>query len=399
MSIASAQSTLARQVVDAIFSVVGSGPVALHEPCFAGNEWAYLKECLDSTFVSSVGKFVDRFEADLAAYTGAKYAVAVMNGTAALHVAMRLAGVKRGDEVLIPALTFVATANAISYCGATPHFVDNEERTLGLDPQALREYLEGITEIISGQCVHRATGRVIRALVPMHTFGHPVDIEGLLGVARDFHLVLVEDAAESLGSFVHGRHTGTFGLMGILSFNGNKTITTGGGGAILTDDPDLARRAKHLTITAKVPHSWDYVHDEIGYNYRLPNINAALGCAQLEQLSDILLEKRHLFERYKVAFAKVPQSRMVVEPAGCRSNYWLQTLLLDESAVGQRNAILTATNDVGLMTRPIWTPLHKLQMYAHCPRAPLPVSEHLEGRLINLPSSVKPANLQKDFQV
>ena len=232
MNVESAQSTLARQVVDAVISVVGSGPVALHEPCFVGNEWAYVKECLDSTFVSSVGKFVDRFEADLAAYTGAKYVVAVMNGTAALHVALRLAGVKQGDEVLIPSLTFIATANAVTYCGATPHFVDSEERTLGLDPNALREYLEGITEIISGQCVHRATGRVIRALVPMHTFGHPVDIEGVLEVARDFHLALVEDAAESLGSFIHGRHTGTFGLMGTLSFNGNKTITTGGGGAI-----------------------------------------------------------------------------------------------------------------------------------------------------------------------
>ncbi len=393
MNAVPAQSTLARQIVDAVHSVVGPGPVALHEPSFAGNEWAYLKECLDSTYVSSVGKFVDRFEADLAAYTGAKYAVAVMNGTAALHVALQMAGVQQGDEVLIPTLTFVATANAVTYCGATPHFVDSEERTLGMDPQVLREYLQCITEIRSGQCVNRNTGRVIRALVPMHTFGHPVDIEGVLAVARDFHLALVEDAAESLGSTAHGRHTGTFGLMGALSFNGNKTITTGGGGAILTNDPELARRAKHLTTTAKVPHRWDYVHDEIGYNYRLPNINAALGCAQLEQLPDFLAAKRRLFERYQTAFAGVPQSRIVVEPAGCRSNYWLQTLLLDESAAGQRDAILTATNDAGLMTRPIWTLLHKLHMYADCPRAPLPVAKHLEGSLINLPSSAKLANL------
>ena len=391
------QPTLARQIVDAVHSVVGSGPVALHEPCFAGNEWAYLKECLDSTFVSSVGKFVDRFEADLAAYTGAKYAVAVMNGTAALHVALRLAGVQPGDEVLIPALTFVATANAVTYCGATPHFVDSEERTLGLDPHALREYLQGITEISNGQCVHRATGRVIRALVPMHTFGHPVDIEGVLEVARDFHLALVEDAAESLGSTVNGRHAGTFGLMGTLSFNGNKTITTGSGGAILTNDLELARRAKHLTTTAKVPHRWDYVHDKIGYNYRLPNINAALGCAQLEQLSDILSAKHRLFERYQAAFAGVPQTRLVVEPVGCRSNYWLQTILLDESAAGQRDAILTATNDAGLMTRPMWTLMHKLPMYTDCPHAPLPVAKHLEGSLINLPSSAKLANLQKAY--
>ncbi len=387
MNAVPAQSTLARQIVDAVQSVVGHDPVVLHEPCFAGNEWAYLKECLDSTFVSSVGKFVDRFEADLAAYTGAKYAVAVMNGTAALHVALRLAGVQTGDEVLIPALTFVATANAVTYCGATPHFVDSEERTLGLAPHALREYLQGITEIRSGQCVNRNTGRVIRALVPMHTFGHPVDIEGVLAVARDFHLALVEDAAESLGSTVHGRHTGTFGLMGTLSFNGNKTITTGGGGAILTNDPELARHAKHLTTTAKVPHRWNYVHDEIGYNYRLPNINAALGCAQLEQIPDFLAAKRLIFERYRTAFAEVPLSRIVAEPEGCRSNYWLQTLLLDESAAGQRDAILTATNDVGLMTRPIWTLMHHLAPYRECPKMELPVAESLEGRLINLPSS------------
>lgn len=387
MNVVSAQSTLVRQIVDAVQSVVGPGPVALHEPRFAGNEWAYLKECLDSTYVSSVGKFVDRFEADLAAYTGAKRAVAVMNGTAALHMALRLAGVQPGDEVLIPTLTFVATASAVTYCGATPHFVDSEDRTLGLDPQAMRNYLQATAEIRGGQCVNRATDRVIRALVPMHTFGHPVDIEGVLAVARDFHLVLVEDAAESLGSTVHGRHTGTFGLMGTLSFNGNKTITTGGGGAILTNDTELARRAKHLTTTAKVPHRWEYLHDEIGYNYRLPNINAALGCAQLEQLPDFLAAKRRIFERYKAAFAEVPQSRIVAESEDCRSNYWLQTLLLDESAAGQRDAILAATNDAGLMTRPTWTLLHRLMPYRECPKMELPVAESLERRLINLPSS------------
>lgn len=387
MSTVPSQTNLARQIVDAIQSVVGPDPVVLHEPRFAGNEWIYLKECLDSTYVSSVGKFVDRFEADLVAYTGAKYAVAVMNGTAALHVALHLAGVRQGDEVLIPALTFVATANAVAYCGAIPHFVDSEESTLGLGPQALREYLEGITEIRSEQCVNRNNGRVIRALVPMHTFGHPVDIEGVLAVARDFHLVLVEDAAESLGSTVHGRHTGTFGLMGTLSFNGNKTITTGGGGAILTNDSDLARHAKHFTTTAKVSHRWDYVHDEIGYNYRLPNINAALGCAQLEQLPDFLMAKRRLFELYQIAFAQLPEVQIVAELRGCRSNYWLQTILLDEVAVDQRDAILIATNDAGLMTRPTWTLMHHLAPYRECPRMELPVAESLEGRLINLPSS------------
>ena len=387
MNVHLAPAVLASQIVDAVRTVVGPGPVALHEPRFGGNEWAYVKECLDSTFVSSVGTFVDRFEADLAAYTGAKYAVAVVNGTAALHVALQLAGVRPGDEVLVPALTFVATANAIAYCGATPHFVDSEERTLGLDPKALRDYLRGICEIHTGQCVNRATGRVIRALVPVHTFGHPVDLDGVLALARDFHLALVEDAAESLGSMYHGRHTGTFGLMGTLSFNGNKTITTGGGGAILTNDLDLARRARHLTTTAKVSHRWAFVHDEIGYNYRMPNINAALGCAQLEQLPDFLAAKRRIFERYSMAFADVPHARIVAEPSGCRSNYWLQSLLLDESVADQRDAILSATNDAGLMTRPIWALMSRLAPYRDCPRTNESVAESLARRVINLPSS------------
>jgi perosamine synthetase len=297
---------LPQDIVNALRTVVGNGPLALHEPRFNGNEWSYLKECLDSTFVSSVGKFVDRFEDDLAKFTGAKRAVAVVNGTAALHVALRLAGVRAGDEVLLPALTFIATANAVAYCQATPHFVDSEERSLGMDAVALREYLSTITEIRGGQCVNRSTGQVIRAMVPMHTFGHPVDIEALLALSQDFHLHLIEDAAESLGSSVGGQHTGTFGLMGTLSFNGNKTITTGGGGAILTNDVELGKRVKHITTTAKLPHRWNFVHDEVGYNYRLPNLNAALGCAQLEQLPGFLRDKRRLFKQYQAAFSNVP---------------------------------------------------------------------------------------------
>lgn len=387
MNAVNTPSHLADQVVSAIRAAIGTGTAVLHEPSFNGNEWTYLKECLDSTFVSSVGKFVDRFEADLASYTGAKHAVAVVNGTAALHVALRLAGVQPNDEVLIPALTFVATANAVAYCGAVPHFVDSEERTLGIDPDALRDHLQRVAEIRSGQCVNRDSGRVIRAMVPMHTFGHPVDIEGLLAVARDFQLALVEDAAESLGSMVEGRHTGTFGVMGTLSFNGNKTITTGGGGAILTNDSELARHAKHLTTTAKVPHRWEYVHDEIGYNYRLPNINAALGCAQLEQLPDYLSSKRRLFERYQAAFAEVQHASIFVEPKACQSNYWLQTLVLDKSAAEQRDAILTATNDAGLMTRPVWALMHELVPFKDCPRMDLTVAQSLSQRLINIPSS------------
>jgi perosamine synthetase len=380
-------SNLPQDIVRAIKSAVGGGPLGLHEPRFNGNEWVYLKECLDSTFVSSVGKFVDRFEDDLANFTGAKRAVAVVNGTAALHVALRLAGVEAGDEVLLPALTFIATANAVAYCQATPHFVDSEERSLGMDVVALREYLLNITEIRNGQCVNRNTGRVIRAMVPMHTFGHPVDIDALLALAHDFHLQLIEDAAESLGSTVGGQHTGTFGLMGTLSFNGNKTITTGGGGALLTNDVELGKRAKHITTTAKLPHRWNFVHDEVGFNYRLPNLNAALGCAQLEQLPGFLLDKRHLFEQYQAAFANVPGVHLVAEPNGCNSNYWLQTLLLDAAHADQRDAVLAATNDAGLMTRPIWALMNQLPMYANAPRAPLPVAESLEQRVINIPSS------------
>jgi len=378
---------LADEIVDAVRKTVGSGPVALHEPRFAGNEWAYVKECLDSTYVSSVGKFVDRFEAQLADFTGAKFAIAVVNGTAALQVALRLVGVQRDDEVLVPALTFVATAAAVVHCGAVPHFVDSSERDFGVDPVALREYLRDIAEIRADQCVNRATGRVIRCILPMHAFGHPLDIEGVMAVARDFRLSVLEDAAESIGSTVRGRHTGTFGLMGTFSFNGNKTITTGGGGAIVTNDAPLARHAKHITTTAKLPHRWEYRHDEIGYNYRMPNINAALGCAQLEQLPVFLEEKRRLFERYRAAFARVQGVRLVAEPAGCRSNYWLQTLLLDPALSTQRDAILEATNNAGLSTRPVWTLMHRLAPYRDYPRMPLPVAESLEARAINLPSS------------
>jgi perosamine synthetase len=378
---------IANQLVNAIQSVTGSGPVALHEPSFDGNEWTYIKECLDSTFVSSVGKFVDRFELDLASYTGAKHAVAVVNGTAALHIALILAEVRPGDEVLVPALTFIATANAITYCNATPHFVDSEMSTLGVDASKLRRYLLEKTEQRFGQCVNRDTGKVIRALVPMHTFGHPADLDGLMAISRDFNIALVEDAAESLGSYYHGQHTGTFGLLGTLSFNGNKTITTGGGGAILTNDAALARHAKHLTTTAKLPHAWEFRHDEIGYNYRLPNINAALGCAQLEQLPAKLFAKRELFKHYKNAFAQVSGVKLVAEPMHCQSNYWLQTLLLHAEHADKRDSILKATNDAGVMTRPAWILMHELKPFISCPHMDLTIAVSLTQCLINIPSS------------
>jgi perosamine synthetase len=377
----------AAQIIAAIRTVLGEGRFALHEPSFGGNEWRYTKECLDSTFVSSVGQFVDRFESDLAAFTGARHAIAVVNGTAALQVALQLAGVGPGDEVLVPALTFVGTAAAVVHVGAIPHFVEMEESTLGMDPVAVREYLVANTTFREGTCVNRRTERPIRAIVPMHTFGHPVNLDGVIGVSRDFNLALVEDAAESLGSSYHARHTGTFGVFGTLSFNGNKTITTGGGGAVLTDDGELARQAKHLTTTARLPHSWEFEHDLVGFNYRLPNLNAALGCAQLERLPELLAAKRRLAAAYDVAFRDVPNVRLFREPGHGRSNYWLQTLILDREADAHRDTILELTNADGLMTRPAWRLLPELAPYRACPRMPDPVAQSLQRRIINIPSS------------
>lgn len=382
-----ASISLVDNVITAIQSVVGFDPVALHEPSFNGNELQYLKECIDSTYVSSVGKYVDKFERDLTTYTGAKFAISVVNGTAALHIALKLADVQPGDEVLLPALTFVATANAIAYCGAIPHFTDSEDSTLGIDALKLREYLTKTTSRESGKCINKNTGRVIRALIPMHTFGHPSDIDGLISIANDFNIVLIEDAAESLGSFYGGQHTGTFGLLGTLSFNGNKTITTGGGGAILTNDEGLARRAKHLTTTAKLPHAWEFRHDEIGYNYRMPNINAALGCGQLEQLSSKLKAKRELFLRYQNAFKDLKGAKLFSEPKNCQSNYWLQTLLLDEIESKYRDDLLLATNNSGIMTRPVWVLLNELEPFRSSPSMELTNVKLLSQRIINIPSS------------
>lgn len=382
-------SSLAQSITTVLREVLAGQPtpVALHEPRFEGREVDYVTDCVRSGWVSSVGAYVDRFERDLAAYTGARHAVAAVNGTAALHMCLLLAGVQSDDEVLVPALSFVATANAVAYCGAKPHFVDVEQRTLGVDPQALRAYLGEIAERRADACFNRRTGRRIRALVPMHAFGHPADMQGLLAVAETYGIVVIEDAAESLGSTLDGRHGGTLAQLGALSFNGNKILTTGGGGAILTNDPELARRAKHLTTTAKVPHRWAFVHDEVGYNYRMPNINAALGCAQLERIDTLVERKRRLAQRYIDAFAAVDGVDVVREPQGSRSNYWLCALLLDVSHSDERDAVLAATNDAGYMTRPAWTLLCDLPMYRDCPRMPLDVARDIERRLINIPSS------------
>ena len=376
-------------VVEALESVIGSAkrPVSLHEPWFKGNEWAYVKECLDTGWVSSVGKYVDRFEVDLCKATGSKYAVAAVNGTAALHICLLLCDVKDQDEVLIPALTFAATANAVMYCRAVPHFVDSDELSLGIDAPKLQKYLSEIVEKRDGASWNRKTGRRISAMIPMHTFGHPVDLDPLLQVAKDFGIALIEDAAESLGSQYKGRGTGVFGKVAALSFNGNKILTTGGGGAILTQDESLAKRAKHLTTTAKVPHPWEFYHDPIGYNYRMPNLNAALGCAQLEHLDEYLEKKRALAHRYVQAFDGIPGVRFFTELPYAKSNYWLNALLLDKEVQTQRDELLKLTHEHGILTRPVWTLLNRLPMYTECPKMDLSLAESIEARLVNLPSS------------
>lgn len=360
--------------------------IPLHEPRFTGNEKTYLNECIDSTFVSSVGKFVDRFEAEFARYVGAKYAVATVNGTAALHISLILAGVERDDEVITQPLTFIATANAITYIGAKPVFIDVDLETMGLSPKALRNFLEKTCIIKEGRCVNRMSGKTIKACVPMHTFGHPCKIDEIGEICEAWNLVLVEDAAESLGSYYKNKHTGTFGALAAFSFNGNKIITSGGGGVIVTDNETLAKRAKHITTTAKIPHKWEYVHDEIGYNYRLPNLNAALLCAQLEQLSGFLENKRALSAEYK-EFFKSQNIHFIEETAECLSNYWLNAVRLD--SLEQRDEFLEYTNSNGVMTRPIWALMNKLEMFKTCQHGTLENALFLEERIVNIPSSVR----------
>lgn len=387
----SADAPLPTRVVETVRRVLGPAEsmIGLHEPEFAGREWEYVKDCLDTGWVSSVGAYVDRFERELQAVTGVQHAVATCNGTAALHICLLLAGVTPGEEVLLPALTFVATANAVAYAQATPHFVDSEAQSLGVDAQRLSDYLARIATRVDGHCVNRATGRVIRALVVMHVFGHPADLDALDAVAQHWGLVLIEDAAESLGSYYKGRHTGHVGRLAALSFNGNKVVTTGGGGAVLTNDLVLARRAKHLTTTARVAHRWNFVHDEVGYNYRLPNLNAALGCAQLEQLPGLLSRKRTLATRYAEAFADFAGGHMLAEPPQTQGNFWLNALMLDAADAAARDQVLDALNAAGYMSRPVWTLMHKLPMFSTCPRMDLDVAELLESRVINLPSSAR----------
>lgn len=376
------------QIISFIKNIYGTDSfVPLSVPKFVGNEKKYLEECIDTTFVSSVGKFVDRFEEMVAEYTGAKKAVVCVSGTNALHMAMMLVGVERNDEVITQALTFIATCNAISYIGAHPVFIDVDKDTMGLSPAAVKAWLEDNAEIKEGACYNKTTGRRIKACVPMHTFGHPVHMDELIEVCKEWHIELVEDAAESLGSFYKGKHTGAFGKVGAISFNGNKTITTGGGGMLLFMDEKLGEFAKHLTTQAKVPHRWEFVHDHIGYNYRMPNINAALGCAQMEHLEEFVLNKRETAAQYAEFFKNMNDIEFFIEPTDCRSNYWLNAVILKDKQT--QLEFLQQTNDNGVMTRPIWELMNRLPMFEHCENDGLKNTIWFADRVVNIPSSVR----------
>lgn len=361
--------------------------IPLHEPHFGGNEKKYLEDCIDSTFVSSVGKYVDRFEEMIREFTGAKCAVATVNGTAALHIALLLAGVQRNDLVITQPLTFIATCNAISYCGAEPVFIDIDRRNLGLSADALEVWLAANSVLEGESCYHIGSRQRLAACVPMHTFGHPCQIDRIVEICERYHIPVVEDSAESIGSYYKGRHTGTFGKLGVLSFNGNKTITTGGGGMIITNDDELGKLAKHITTTAKVPHPWEFVHDMTGYNYRLPNVNAALGCAQMEQLPETLANKRETARLYQEFFASLDGITYVSEPRDCVSNYWLNVILF--SNLEARNVFLQQSNASKVMTRPAWTLMNKLAMFSKAISGDLEISEDIESRLVNIPSSFR----------
>jgi perosamine synthetase len=375
------------EIIDFIKSLYpGENPVPLHAPRFTGNEKKYVLDAIDSTFVSSVGKYVDRFEEMICEITGAQYATAMVNGTCALDIALKLSGIQPGDEVITQPLSFVATANSIAHCGANPIFLDVERETLGLDPTALKSFLKAHARIRENTCYNKTTGKRIAVCVPMHTFGHPCRIDEIAEICSHYHIALVEDSAESLGSLYKGKHTGTFGQFGVYSFNGNKTVTCGGGGAIVTNNKALAKKAKHITTTAKLSHPYEYIHDMIGYNYRLPNLNAALACAQLEQLDTFLENKRELASYYQFFF-KTLQIIFIKEPEHARSNYWLNAIILPDRKA--RDEFLKATNEAGVMTRPIWRLMNKLEMYKDCQTDRLRNAQWLEDRVVDIPSSVR----------
>ena len=396
-----------KKITDFIHNLYGGGDFRpLSVPVFIGNEKKYINECIDTTFVSSVGKFVDRFENDMAAYTGAKRAVVCVSGTNALHMSLMLVGVKRDDEVLTQALTFIATCNALSYIGAYPVFLDVDRSTMGLSPDAMKEWLQKNAEVRKNTrineldrnhdfafqedeyaCFNKNTGRRIKACVPMHTFGHPVRIEEITALCKEWHIELVEDAAESIGSLYKGKHTGTFGKIGAISFNGNKTITTGGGGMMLFNDEEFGAYAKHITTQAKIPHRWEFRHDHIGYNYRMPNINAALGCAQLEHIEEYVASKRETAKAYEEFFNDIPDIEFFVDTPNTRSNYWLNVVILKDKEA-QLN-FLEYTNDNGVMTRPIWELMNRLPMFEKCENDGLKNTIWFADRVVNIPSSVR----------
>lgn len=390
-SLVNADGPLPARVVAAVRAVLGEGkgPYPLHEPEIGPLETQYINECVSSGWVSTVGPFVDRLESALGNVCGVEHVFATSSGTSALHLALAALGVGEGDEVIVPSLSFVATANAVSYTGAVPHFADADEWTLGLDPRALKKHMDDACVMQAGQCTVKASGRRVGAIIVMHAFGHPAEMDALNEVADTWGVPLIEDAAEALGSTYEGKPAGSLSRIAALSFNGNKIATAGGGGAVLTNDAELAARVRHLGSTAKLPHKWEYVHDETGFNYRMPSLNAALLLAQVERLEDFIKRKRRLAARYAAIFCSVQGADFMGQPPGAKSNYWLNTIRLAVADLVERDAVLAALIEDGILARPVWEPLHRLPMFAHCPKADLSVTERLAGQLINLPSSPK----------
>ncbi len=381
------EDNLVTEIIESILSVIGNEPTSLHEPRFDGREMEYLSNCISTTMVSSVGPYVTEFEEKISHFTNSRFAVAMCNGTSALHIALLAVGVKPQEEVLLSPLTFIATANAISYIGAIPHFVDCEESSFGIDAEKLRIYLKNICTNKNGLLVNKKTKRVIRAIVPMHCYGMPSRMDKITELAQEFSLHVVEDAAESLGSFYQDRHTGTIGEVGVISFNGNKIITTGGGGVVITDNSEIAEKARHLSTTARVRHSWNFEHDTIGYNYRMPNLNAALGLAQIEKIWEKIDSKRRLHDRYRKAFSEILEVSLLSDPGDSRSNYWLNTLLLNQSSIHLKERILIETNKSGISTRPAWQLLNASTPYRGHPSMITKCAEKIEAQIINIPSS------------
>jgi perosamine synthetase len=374
-------------IVSIVKKILGKGPHSLHEPFFCGNEWKYVKKTLDENYVSSIGSFVNKFEYQIKKFTKSKYAISVVNGTEALHLSLVACGVEANDEVLVPTITFAGTANAITYSRAMPHFVDSELDTLGIDPSKLEKYLKKITIKKGNFYFNKKTGRRIKAIIPVHIFGNICQIDKILKIAKKYKLIVIEDAAEALGSFFKNKHAGTFGLIGCFSFNGNKILTTGGGGAIITNNKLLVKKIKHLSTTAKIKHRWEYIHDAVGYNFRMPNLNAALGSAQIENLSKFLKSKKKLYIRYCDEFSKTKDVKLIKNPKFSKSNNWLNTIFIKNSSIAARDKVLSLAHKNKIFLRPVWKPLHTFKHFNEMPRMNLDVAMKIYESCINLPSS------------